>query len=215
MRFYIYLSIFIFNIIFLSSETICTEYDIVNRITFILIENYDKKPVENNIERLIHLFGKKSYIKLLSLWRENYKDIENCQYEFDNHLNYVIKVINDNLGKETKDNFIFLVKKLVICSLKNFNMYYTALLEYGLPENINQISCEYIDKSLQNLKYYKIQSELYNEENIYMDEIYKIINDVRIRDKLFIYNFFYKLVMKYRKKTTERLLKNFLAKGNF
>jgi hypothetical protein len=185
---------------------------LADQIMTALTINYDKKPADTALEKIIHQASKKSYIKLLVLWKENYKDISKVKIEIDPVINDIIKIIEKYSSKKEAELFTKQFEQLMMLSLENFGMYLNAVKESKYSTDLTNITCDYIDLCLSNLKYYKIQKELYQRETFLTASIHSFMLKPEVKDKLWFYIFVHNLLIKYRQKTINRLLNSCLAK---
>ena len=146
------------------SENIYNDGELVNRISKILIENYDKKPSPSILEKIIKASGKKTYINMLNIWKKKYNDVSSVKFDIDPRIQKIINVVRKNLPETKAENLENNINELMILTLLNFNLYLDAIKNNPAGLSINKISCSYIDECLSVKKYYNIQKNLYERE---------------------------------------------------
>lgn len=186
-----------------------TDEQLVNHISDILLVNYDKKPTETLMEKILKDVGKKSYIKMLEVWKKSYNEIDKAEIVLNPTLKLMIKKVERDFNKDEVDYLYKLWDELLKLSLRNFSMYLDAVKSNPLPKDIKLITCDYIDQCMLSDEYYQYQVFLYEEEARLKDEILQILMDERVKNKLYFEIYFYNLINKIRKKTIDRLLSNY------
>ncbi len=186
-----------------------SENEIVKKIAEELLINYDKKPYSDLTEKMYLATARKSYKRLLDLWVIYYETGKEIKFEHDFIIINTMMIIKEYSSKETGDLFILKMDKIMKLSIENFEMFKNAVLDYGLPKDINEINCDYIDRCMLNKKYFEIQKDLYTRERKLKEEIRNIMTSQELRKILTIQIFVYELIMKLRDKTIERHLRSF------
>ncbi|MBN2547312.1 MAG: hypothetical protein JXB50_16030 [Spirochaetes bacterium] len=191
-----------------------TDKEIADQIVKSLEENYDKKECDSAFEKLLMDINKKSYLKLLNGWKKFYYDITLVQFDNEPVLNEITNILEKNTDNRKVEEFKKLIYELKFICLENIKLYFNAVQENALPENIEEIDCNFIDHCMLNFKYYNLQKNLYNREFYIKDNIKRILSDKRVKIRLGFYIFIFELAAKQREKTVKRLLDNYLVQLN-
>ena len=203
----------IFILIFRGKASIsCDDNELAVKIAEVLIENYDKKTSDTILEKVIHSLSRKSYINMLEIWKKNFMDISKTEFKIDPSLNQLFRIIEKNLPEDQSIYFRSLFYRMMMLTLENFQLYFNAVKEYSVRIELNEITDEIIDQSLNNLKYYRIQTKLYSEEKEITSSIRTIMFNPAVKNKIGFYIFVFDLLMKYRNNTIDYLMNEYLAK---
>jgi hypothetical protein len=193
-------------------DTIYNDNELVKRIAIILVENYDKKPAHSLLEKIIMIAAKKTYIKMLNIWKEKHDDVYSVKFDIDPKIQKIINVVKKNVSCDESDAFNKYVHDLMMLTLLNFNLYLDALKDNMTNQSLNEITCGYIDECLSIKKHYDIQENLYQKEIFLKNEIRRIMTEPKLKIKLEFEIYFFDLVNKIREQSIKDQLGIYYAK---
>ncbi|MCH5150147.1 MAG: hypothetical protein J1G30_05710 [Spirochaetales bacterium] len=205
---------FILCISFIHAENLPQNDAIAQRIKDVLLESYDNYEGFTFQERLVLKFGKRTFIDCVTLWCQNYTDIENI----DIKLHYQLKKLSDKVfqyeSREKAEQFKKALEELTFLGFCNIDLYYRALLKTeNLPE---MFTTDDIDDALANPEFFLLKKQLYKKEETLKQEIRSHLTSKECKNKLGIYLFFFDFVNKIRvgiiKKDIEKSYKAILEK---
>lgn len=179
---------------------------IVNKISLVLIEEYDKYENFTPLEKLVLKIGRNAYIDNINIWQKNYNNIDKIKIELHPKLNHMATIVDKNLEKKDADYFRSLLEELTFLGFKNLDMYYLSVKEYLENNNLTylDINAKLIENSTNNIKYYNFKKELYAKEEDIKNEIQKIMKYDKVKYKLAFYSFAFNFLNKIRVKIIQR-----------
>ena len=179
---------------------------IVNRISQVLIEEYDKYEDFTALEKLVLKIGRSTYIDNINIWLKNYNNIDNIKIVLHPKLNHMANIVDKNLDKNEADHFRELLEELTFLGFKNLDMYYLSVKEYLENNSLTymDINAKLIENSTNNIKYYNFKKELYAKEDNIKNEIQKIMKYDKVKNKLAFYSFAFKFLNKIRIKIIQK-----------
>ena len=214
MRIKIIIALFILCTSFINAQNLPENDKIAARVKDVLIESYDNYSGFSFQERLVLKFGKRTFIDSVTLWYQNYTDIENIEIK----LHYQLKKLSDKVSQcespEKAEQFKKALEDLTFLGYRNVDLYYKALLKVeNLPE---MFTTDDIDDALANPEFFLLKKQLYEKEEILKQEIRSHLASKECKNKLGIYLFFFDFVNKIRvgiiKKDIDKSYKAILEK---
>ena len=205
---------FIFCISLINAEILPQNDAVATRIKNILIDGYDNYEGFNFKERLVLKFGKRTFIDCVTLWHQNYTNIENIEIK----LHYQLRNLSEKVFKyesyEKATRFKEALEELTFLGFCNVDLYYKALLKTeNLPE---MFTTDEIDDALANPEFFLLKKQLYEKEEDLKQEIRSHLASKECKNKLGLYLFFFDFVNKIRvgiiKKDIEKSYKAILEK---
>lgn len=214
MKIKIIIALFILCTSFINAEKLPENDAVAARIKDVLIESYDNYDGFNFQERLVLKFGKRTFIDSVTLWYQNYTDIEDIEIK----LHYQLKKLSDKVfqyeSQEKAEQFKKALEELTFLGYCNVDLYYRALLKV---ENLPKMFTTYdIDDALANPEFFLQKKQLYEKEETLKQEIRSHLTSKECKNKLGIYLFFFDFVNKIRvgiiRKDIEKSYKAILEK---
>ena len=205
---------FILCIFLTNAATLPENEAIANRIKDVLLESYDNYEGFNFNERLVLKFGKRTFIDCVTLWRENYTNIENVEIKLHYQLRNLAEKVSKYESEEKAARFKKALEELTFLGFCNVDLYYRALLQV---ENLStDFTTDDIDNALANPEFFLLKKELYQKEEDLKQEIRSLLVSKECKNKLGLYLFFFDFVNKIRvgiiKKDIEKSYKAILEK---
>ncbi len=176
---------------------------ILDTLPVILLENYDKNKPQSFMELIVISIGRRSYAKSLYLWRDHYPNIDSIQIEFDYAVEDLIKRIEKSTDSETASEFRALWVDLQRLSMKNFSVFYNAVMTSDYTNA--EFSCRYIDICLANHQYYPVLLASYQNENEIKEKIRNILLDKRLVSTVRFELYIFDVISVVRKRSADRL----------
>ncbi|MBR2317138.1 MAG: hypothetical protein IKA37_04115, partial [Spirochaetales bacterium] len=148
---------FIFCISLINAEILPQNDAVATRIKNILIDGYDNYEGFNFKERLVLKFGKRTFIDCVTLWHQNYTNIENIEIK----LHYQLRNLSEKVFKyesyEKATRFKEALEELTFLGFCNVDLYYKALLKTeNLPE---MFTTDDIDDALANPEFFLLKKQ--------------------------------------------------------
>ncbi len=188
---------------------------IVNKISQMLIEEYDKYANYTFLEKLVLKIGRTTYVDNINIWQKNYTDIDNIKIKLHPKLEDMAKIVDKNLEADRAKYFRKLLEELTFLGFKNLQIYY-----YSVKEYLNNNKLTYLDINIKliddscNIKFYNTKKELYAREDIIKNEIREFMKDEKLKHKMAFYSFAFKFLNKIRIKIIEKDMKKMLDRIN-
>ncbi|MBQ2295262.1 MAG: hypothetical protein II258_07725 [Spirochaetales bacterium] len=205
---------FILCLFLTHAATLPENEAVADRIKDVLLESYDNYEGFNFKERLVLKFGKRTFIDCVTLWRENYTNIENVEIKLHYQLRNLAEKVSKYESEEKSQRFKKALEELTFLGFCNVDLYYRALLQVeNLPPDF---TTDNIDDALANPEFFLLKKELYQKEEKLKQEIRSHLVSKECKNKLGLYLFFFDFVNKIRvgiiKKDIEKSYKAILEK---
>jgi hypothetical protein len=179
---------------------------IVEKIYEVLVKEYDNYKDKSFEEKLVLKLGKKTFIKSINIWKDNYKNLNDIKIILDYHLENMALIVQKNSDEEKAKRFRELLENLTKLGYKNMQLYFYAVKDSLFAQNVgvNEINVVFIDDALCNKKYFEMKKTLYDEERKTKKEILEIMNDKKLKYKMAFYIFAFNFLNNIREKIITR-----------
>ena len=205
--------IVLFFVVFISISL--HSYDLsddilVEKISEILIKEYDNYKDRSFIEKTILKLGKPAFIDSVKNWTKNYKNLDQMQLKLhpkiEDILNISNKYLTDDENREFRKNF----EDLTLIAYYNLQIYYISLKEYLSYNNKSDFDINILDEALMNIRYFDEKKKLYEKEDKIKANIRNYFNNKKIKYKIsfyaFVFDFFDKIRVRIVKKDMDKML---------
>ncbi len=191
---------FLVNLALFSNDDL-----VVSKMADILIEEYQKYEDKTFMEKFVLKLGKNAYIDSVTIWKNNYKNIDNLDIKLHRQLENSAKIADKRLPADSAEYYRNLLRRLTYLGYMNLQMYFNAVKDKGLTAE--EISIETIDDSVSNAQFYNEKVKLYNEENEIKNKIREFYDLKEIKYHISFYAFAFNFFDKIRKGIIEKDMK--------
>lgn len=179
---------------------------IISKISAALINAYKNYKDNTWIEKVILKLGKKTFIKSLDEWKENFDKMDSFEVKLHPILKRVAKIGDDNLPEARAAYFRSLLEELTLLGFKNLEIYHFAVKDEMIKNDLDydDINIELIDESIAKPKYFDQKMNMYEKEFFIKSEIEKILKEKEVRFKIVFYAFAFKFFYKIRDRIIQK-----------
>jgi hypothetical protein len=187
---------------------------IVETISDIFLKEYDNYKDKAFVEKVVLKMGRKAYIDNMSLWRANFSDISKIKFSLHPIMEQMARTMEKHSDEGKGTHFRTLFIDLTRVAFKHFNIYYLAIKEYLIENNLsyNDIKLSIFADALAKDKFYNEKVKLFDEELSIEKEIALMMKEKKVKYRMAFYAFVFDFFIDMRKKVIDTEAKDMQCK---